>query len=114
MIPSSPIGVFDSGVGGLTVLKQIMEQLSLEDVLYLADSARIPYGNKTPEEIIAINREIIPFLIKNKAKLIIMACGTSSALAYPILRDEYPVHLINLIEPGSRAALNVSKTKKSA
>ena len=108
--PSSPIGVFDSGVGGLTVLAQIMQKLPNEDILYLADTARVPYGGRSPQEIIKINHEILPFLIKNESKLVIMACGTSSSIAYPVVKDEYPVHIINLIDPGSRAAVEASKS----
>ncbi|MFA6170227.1 MAG: glutamate racemase [Candidatus Margulisiibacteriota bacterium] len=107
--PSSPIGVFDSGVGGLTVLKELMRQLPHEDVIYFADTARVPYGNRPPEEILAFNREIIPFLIKRGAKLIIMACGTSSSIAYPVVKDEFPVYLVSLIEPGARAALSATR-----
>lgn len=110
MTPSSPIGVFDSGVGGLTVLKEIMRQLPNEDVVYLADTARVPYGGRPPEEIIKINEEIIPFLIDYGAKLIIMACGTSSSIAYPVLKDKYKVHLISLIEPGARAAAAATRS----
>ncbi|MFH1684009.1 MAG: glutamate racemase, partial [Candidatus Margulisiibacteriota bacterium] len=110
--PSSPIGVFDSGVGGLTVLQQIMKQLPNEDVIYLADTARVPYGSRPPQEIIKISHEVIPFLIKEEAKLIIMACGTSSAIAYPVVKDEYPLYIINMIEPGARAAVEASKTGK--
>lgn len=72
----------------------------------------MPYGGRSAEEIIKINQEIIPFLISQGAKLIVMACGTSSSLAFPVLKDAYPVELVNIIEPGSRAALNVSKNKK--
>ncbi len=110
--PSSPIGMFDSGVGGLTVLSQIMKQLQNEDVIYLADTARVPYGGRTPQEIIKINHEIIPYLIREEAKLIIMACGTSSSIAYPAVKDEYPLHIINLVEPGARAAAAASKSGK--
>ncbi|MFH1386736.1 MAG: glutamate racemase [bacterium] len=110
--PSSPIGIFDSGVGGLTVLAEIMRQLPHEDIIYFADTARVPYGNRPPEEIVKINEEIIPYLIDHGAKLIVMACGTSSAIAYPVLKDRYKVHLINLIMPGSKAALEATKTGK--
>ena len=106
--PSSPIGIFDSGVGGLTVLQQIMKKLPNEDVIYLADTARVPYGGRPPQEIIKINHEIIPFLINQGAKMIIMACGTSSSIAYPVVKDKYPIEIINLIEPGSRAAVTAS------
>lgn len=108
--PSSPIGIFDSGVGGLTVLKEIMRQLPNEDVLYLADTARVPYGSRPPEEIIKLNEEIIPFLIDRGAKLIIMACGTSSSIAYPVVKDKYKVHIIGLIGPGSRAATTATRS----
>jgi len=106
--PSSPIGIFDSGVGGLTVLKEIMRQLPNEDLVYLADTARVPYGGRPPEEIVKFNEEIIPFLIERGVKLIIMACGTSSAIAYPVVKDKYPVQIVSLIEPGSRAAVAAS------
>ena len=110
--PSSPIGVFDSGVGGLTVIKEIMRQLPNEDFIYLADTAHLPYGGKTPEEIIKYNEEIIPFLIDRGAKLIIMACGTSSALAYPVVKDKYKAQIISLIEPGAKSALAASSGQK--
>lgn len=108
--PSSPIGIFDSGVGGLTVIAQIMKKLPHEDLIYLADTARVPYGGRSPQEIIKINREIIPFLIKQGAKLIVMACGTSSAIAYPVVKDEYKVEIINLINPGSEAAVAATRS----
>jgi glutamate racemase len=87
-----------------------MRQLPNEDVVYLADTARVPYGGRPPEEIIKINEEIIPFLIDYGAKLIIMACGTSSSIAYPVLKDKYKVHLISLIEPGARAAAAATRS----
>jgi glutamate racemase len=110
--PSSPIGVFDSGVGGLTVLSQIMKKLPHEDVIYLADTARVPYGGRSPQEIIKINHEIIPFLLKQGAKLVAMACGTSSAIAYPVVKDKYKVEIVNLIDPGSAAAVAATRSGK--
>jgi glutamate racemase len=109
-VPSSPLGVFDSGVGGLTVLREILHQLPHEDAIYLADTARVPYGGRSPEEILKINEAIIPFLIDQGAKLIVIACGTSSALAYPVLKDKYKIHLIGMIEPGARAALAATRS----
>ena len=94
------------------MLREIMRQLPNEDVLYLADTARVPYGGRPPEEIIKINNEIIPYLIDHGAKLIIMACGTSSSIAYPVIKDKYKVHLISLIEPGARAAVAASREGK--
>lgn len=90
------------------MLAQVMQRLPNEDVIYLADTARVPYGSRTAQEIIKINQEIIPFLLKEGAKLIIMACGTSSAIAYPVVKDQYPVEIISLIEPGSQAAVAAS------
>jgi len=109
--PSSPIGIFDSGVGGLTVYRELLRQLPHEDVVYLADTARVPYGGRPAEEIVKFNEEIIPFLIdKHGVKLIVVACGTSSAIAYPLLKDRYKVHLIGLIEHGARAAVAASRS----
>ena len=110
IVPASPLGVFDSGVGGLTVLSELMRQLPHEDALYLADTARVPYGGRSPEEIVRINEAIIPFLIDQGAKLIVIACGTSSAIAYPVLKDRYKVRLIGMIEPGARAALAATRS----
>ncbi len=86
-----------------------MRQLPHEDAIYLADTARVPYGGRSPEEIVRINEAIIPFLIDQGAKLIVIACGTSSAIAFPVLHDRYKVRLIGMIEPGSRAALAASR-----
>ncbi|MFA5840166.1 MAG: glutamate racemase [Candidatus Margulisiibacteriota bacterium] len=112
IIPSAPLGVFDSGVGGLSVLEEIMHKLPHEDVIYLADTARVPYGGRSPEEIVKINQEIIPYLIKKGAKLIVIACGTSSALAYPVLADDYPVAMVNVIDPGARSAVAATHNGK--
>ncbi|MBU0687743.1 MAG: glutamate racemase [Candidatus Margulisbacteria bacterium] len=107
--PSSPIGIFDSGVGGLTVFRELQRQLPNEDIIYIADTARVPYGGRSPQEIIKINHQIINYLIKQGVKLIIMACGTSSAIAYPVVKDEYKTGIISLIGPGSRAAIQASR-----
>ncbi|MBU0574167.1 MAG: glutamate racemase [Candidatus Margulisiibacteriota bacterium] len=109
--PDQPIGLFDSGVGGLTVVKEIMRKLPSEDLVYVADTARVPYGGRSSKEIIKINVEIINFLMSKKVKMVVMACGTSSSIAYPVLKDEYPVPIISMIEPGSKAALNASRNK---
>ena len=87
-----------------------MRQLPHEDAIYLADTARVPYGGRSPEEILRINEAIIPFLIDQGAKLIVVACGTSSALAYPVLKDKYKVHLTGMIESGARAALAATRS----
>ncbi len=109
---NSPIGMFDSGVGGLTVLSRVMQLMPSEDVVYFGDTARVPYGGRTPNEILRFNQEIMDLLIGKGCKAVIMACGTSSAIAYPILKDKYQVPIIQLIEPGSRAALRATENRK--
>jgi glutamate racemase len=109
---SSPIGMFDSGVGGLTVLDEVIKLMPKESIIYLADTARVPYGGRSPIEIIKINNEIIPYLIGQGAKMIIMACGTSSAIAFPVVKDKYNIPIIGMIEGGARMAASATKNKK--
>jgi len=109
--PSAPIGVFDSGVGGLSVLSEVMKQLPNEDVIYLADTARVPFGGRPVQEIIKINHQILNFFSRQGAKMVIMACGTSSAIAYPKVKAEYKFPIISMIEPGARAARMATKNK---
>lgn len=111
-IPTSPIGVFDSGVGGLTVLTEIMKQLPEENIIYIADTARVPYGGRAASEIIKINHQIVSYLVGQGAKMVTMACGTSSAIAYPVIKDRYRIPIISMIEPGARLAAATSKNKK--
>ena len=106
------IGVFDSGVGGLTVVKEIIKQLPEEAIYYLGDTARAPYGSKTKETIIRFSRENISFLLKKDVKIIVVACNTSSALALKELRKEFKIDIIGVIEAGARAAISVTKNKR--
>jgi glutamate racemase len=108
MEPTAPIGMFDSGVGGLSVLSQVMKELPNEDVLYFADTARVPYGGRSKQEIININKELIGYLMNEGVKMIIMACGTSSSMAYPLLKDEYKIPIVGIVGPGSRQAVRSS------
>jgi glutamate racemase len=98
------IGVFDSGVGGLTVLQEINRQLPHESVLYFGDTARVPYGNRTPSEILRFTRETLDWMVQKRVKMAIMACNTSSALALETVRDEYDLPILGVILPGARAA----------
>jgi glutamate racemase len=98
------IGVFDSGVGGLTVLQEIARQLPHESVLYFGDTARVPYGNRTPAEILSFTRETLNWMVQKRVKMAIMACNTSSALALETVRDEYDLPILGVILPGARAA----------
>ncbi len=103
------IGVLDSGIGGLTVLQEVYRKLPNESVLYFGDTARLPYGTRTPAEIIQYVREILTWLQDQHVKMVILACNTSSALALDILRSEFEVPILGLILPGARAAVQYGK-----
>ncbi len=94
-----PIGMFDSGSGGLTVLKEYMKLLPNEDFIYYGDTAHLPYGDKSPEKIIEYSEEIVKFLIEKNVKIVVIACGTASANAYDYLKSHYNVEIQNIIEP---------------
>ena len=109
---TAPIGVFDSGVGGLTVAREIMRNLPKEDIVYFGDTARVPYGSKSKDNIIRYSRQIIHFLQTQGVKAIVIACNTASALALDTVKDEFDLPIIGVVEPGARAALAVTHTKK--
>jgi glutamate racemase len=100
-----PIGVFDSGVGGLTVLQELRGLLPDEPMLYFGDTARVPYGNRSAGEIIEFVYEILRWMQSQKAKMVVMACNTSSALALDIVRRDFEMPILGLILPGARAAV---------
>ncbi len=100
-----PIGVFDSGVGGLTVAREIMRRLPGEEIVYFGDTARVPYGNKSPGTIIRYSDQIVRFLLQQKVKAIVVACNTASAFALEALQERYNVPIIGVVEPGAKAAL---------
>jgi len=96
------IGIFDSGVGGLTVAREIRRLLPGENIIYVGDTARVPYGTKTPEELLSFAREIIQFLLSKNVKAVVIACGTSSAVTYNKLQEDFPdLPLIDVIRPGA-------------
>jgi glutamate racemase len=107
---SAPIGVFDSGIGGLTVAHELMRQLPNESIVYFGDTARVPYGNKSAETVTRFSREITSFLIDQGVKAVVVACNTATAHALPTLRKEYDLPIIGVIEPGSRAAARATKS----
>lgn len=109
---SAPIGVFDSGVGGLTVVREIMRQLPNENIVYFGDTARVPYGSKSKETVLRYARQIIRFLQTKNVKAIVIACNTASALALDEVRDEFDVPIIGVVVPGARAAIKETETKK--
>jgi glutamate racemase len=98
-----PIGVFDSGLGGLTVVRALRERLPHENILYVGDTARVPYGTKSPETIRRYSLQIASFLLKRRVKMIVVACNTSSALALNVLKS-LPIPIVGVIKPGARAA----------
>ncbi len=104
-----PIGVFDSGVGGLTVAKEIMSQLPGEHILYFGDTARVPYGSKSKETVTEYSRQIVRFLLSQGVKVIVVACNTASALAVDALRKEFDVLILDVVRPGAQAAADVTK-----
>lgn len=107
---AAPIGVFDSGLGGLTVAHEIMRQLPAESLVYFGDTARVPYGPKSPETVRRYSREISAFLLGEGVKAIVVACNTATAHALPMLRDELDVPVIGVVEPGARAAVRATKS----
>lgn len=107
-----PIGVFDSGLGGLTVVRELMRQLPFENIVYFGDTARVPYGTKSKESIIRFSQENVLFLLKQKVKLIIIACNTSSSLALPVLKRMFSVPIVGVIAPGAKKAVGITKNKK--
>ncbi|MGQ0645013.1 MAG: glutamate racemase [Elusimicrobiota bacterium] len=106
----APIGVFDSGVGGLTVVRALLELLPREKFIYVGDTARVPYGTKSPEAVRRYALEITGFLRRRGVKMVVAACNTVSALALPQLRAAAPAPVLGVLEPGARAALAATRT----
>lgn len=105
----APIGVFDSGVGGLTVAREIMRQLPDERIVYFGDTARVPYGSKSPDTIIRYARQIIRFLQTKGVKAIVVACNTASAFALDAVRPEFDLPIIGVVQPGAKVAAETTK-----
>jgi glutamate racemase len=108
--PQAPIGVFDSGIGGLTVLDALMRALPREHLVYFGDTARLPYGPKSPETVRRYARENVDLLRGTGAKLIVVACNTATAHALDELRASVPLPVVGVVGPGARAALRASRT----
>ncbi|MDO4322258.1 MAG: glutamate racemase [Lachnospiraceae bacterium] len=105
----APIGVFDSGVGGLTVAREIMRNLPNERIVYFGDTARVPYGSKSKDTIIRFSKQIIRFLQTQNVKAIVIACNTASALALEEVEKELDIPIIGVVKPGARVAAGVTK-----
>ncbi|MEK6727663.1 MAG: glutamate racemase [Candidatus Omnitrophota bacterium] len=107
-----PIGVFDSGVGGLTVAKELIRQLPGEDIVYFGDTARVPYGIKSKETVIRFSIENILFLLKQDVKLICVACNTVSSFALPVIKHHFKVPIVGVITPGVREAVYATRNNR--
>ncbi len=111
MSDSRPIGVFDSGIGGLTVVKALRDLLPNESICYLGDTARVPYGPKSPETVQRYAVELAGMLMRKNAKALVVACNTVSSVALPLLANKFSVPVIGVIEPGARAALQATRNR---
>ena len=107
-----PIGVFDSGVGGLTVVRALMERLPFESIHYFGDTARVPYGVKSVETIAHYTTQIAEFLLEKRVKLLIVACNTMAAVASQVVRDLSPVPVLDVIEAGALNALAATQSRR--
>ena len=107
-----PIGIFDSGIGGLTVVRQIHKALPTEDLVYLGDTARVPYGTKSPSTVVRFSCEDTQFLLQQNVKAVVVACNTASAWALPTLEKKFKVPIFGVILPGVRAALEKTRSHR--
>lgn len=109
---NKPIGVFDSGIGGLTVVKEIFRQLPNEEIVYFGDTARFPYGTRSPERVRALSLNNSRFLLDFDVKIIVVACNTASSVALDILQERLPVPVIGVVKPGSLSAARATRNGK--
>ena len=111
-LKEAPIGVFDSGVGGLTVVREIMRQIPNEKIIYFGDTARVPYGNKSKETVTRFSKQIARFLQTHQVKTIVVACNTASAYAIEELEAELDIPVIGVVKPGARMAVDMTRNGK--
>ena len=106
------IGIFDSGIGGLTVLKEIVAKLPDENIIYLGDTARVPYGIRSAETVTRYSFENTQFLLAQEIKMLVVACNTATAISLDAVKKEFPLPIIGVLEPGARAAVRATRTRK--
>jgi glutamate racemase len=106
----APIGVFDSGVGGLTVARAVMARLPAERLVYLGDTARVPYGTRSQQTVLRYSRNAARFLLRQSVKLVLIACNTASAAALDVLRAELPVGVLGAVQPGAETAVRATQS----
>ena len=111
-LKNAPVGVFDSGVGGLTVMREIMRQIPNESIIYFGDTARVPYGNKSKETVTRFSRQIVHFLKSHQVKTIVVACNTASAYALDELEKECDIPIMGVVKPGAKAAVEATRNGK--
>ncbi|MBA4251596.1 MAG: glutamate racemase [Chlorobiaceae bacterium] len=112
MEKAKPIGVFDSGIGGLTVVRKLSSTLPNENIVYFGDTARVPYGSKSNETVIEYSIQNTKFLIEKNVKAVVVACNTASSVAIPELRKRFSIPIIEMINPGATAALKATRNNK--
>jgi len=111
-LKNRPIGIFDSGVGGLTVVRTLIDKLPGESFIYYGDTANVPYGTKTQEQLFKFAQDITGFLINQGVKSIVVACGTHSSVTLPVMADSCPVPLLGVVKPGARAAVKATRNRQ--
>lgn len=109
---NSAVGVFDSGLGGLTVVKELLQQLPREKIVYFGDTARVPYGTKSKEAIVRFSRDNTETLLKKDVKMVVVACNSSSSYAIPTLKRNYPVPILGVIVPGAKKAASITRNNR--
>jgi glutamate racemase len=107
-----PIGIFDSGVGGLTVVKEVLKALPNEDIIYIGDTARVPYGTKSEKTVSRYALQNTKFLIQKKIKFLVVACNTASSLSLPFLEERYDIPVLGVIGPGAKGAIEATRNRK--
>lgn len=112
MTNKKPIGIFDSGIGGLTVLKEIFRELPFESTIYLGDTARVPYGIRSPETVIRYSFENTRFLFSKDIKMLVIACNTASSVSLEQIKNSVSIPVVGVIEPGAKAAVSSTRNKK--
>ena len=112
ILRTAPIGIFDSGVGGLTVLKQLRRRLPSEHMLYLGDTARLPYGTKSRETVVKYSLQNARFLVQKGIKCLVVACNTASSLALRELKEAIPVPVVGVIQPGAETAARSTRNRR--
>src|SRR3990172_2485818 len=109
---SNPIGVFDSGLGGLTVVRELCKELPHENIIYFGDTARLPYGNKSRETVTRFSTQNVLFLLQKKVKMVVVACNTASSLSLATLKRYFAIPVIGVIEPGVQEAVSITRNGK--